>query len=190
MGSVGRIRQGLGTAKCGCGLQESVWDSTCPGIGAFPETCLHSRFQNPIWLKNTLFCPSSIFAPSSPPHHFFASPCHSLYSTTTNERTNAWTIKRTNERWLPHSHVMFMFAHHYWLFAFCIVHLSFGTRSTTTMTTTLKTTTMPMQTPQLLHVALKSSFKIFKCKKTWGNPWNFFFASTHLVHSRFVAMYR
>jgi hypothetical protein len=70
---------------------------------------MHSRFQTPMWLQN-LFCPFFIFAPSSPRHYFFASHCHSLYSTTTYERTN----EQTNERTVtPLFMLCSFFAYHY-----------------------------------------------------------------------------
>jgi hypothetical protein len=70
----------------------------------------------------------------------------------TNQRTNGNSVLLTS---------CSSFAYHYKLFTFYIASLSFDTRSATTMTTTIKTTTMLMTTPPLLHVAQKSSFKIF-----------------------------
>ncbi|SAM06420.1 hypothetical protein [Absidia glauca] len=111
----------------------------------------HSRFQTPIGLQELFFCPSIIFAPSSPRHYFLCLHCHSLHSTPTNERTNERTSKRTNEQTneranertnertvtLTFSRRCLSFAYHYQLFAFCIAPLSFDTRSATAMTTTI-----------------------------------------------------
>jgi hypothetical protein len=94
-----------------------------------------------------LFCS---FFPSS---LLFCLHCHSLYSTTTNEQLN----ERTNGN-SPLLTSSSSFAYQHQLFAFCIVLLSFNARSATTMTTTIKTTTMLMPTPPLLHVAQKGSF--------------------------------
>jgi hypothetical protein len=129
------------------------------------------------------FPPSFTFAPSSPRHHFFASPLSLSFSPRrqSNERMN----ERADERTTGNSPLLTScspFAYHYRLFAFCIVPLSFDTRSATTMTTAIETTTMLMTTPPLLHVAQKGS-KNFHCKKH-GETLEFFFFTTHLVHRR------
>jgi hypothetical protein len=74
----------------------------------------------------------------------------------TNEQTNERTVTLLFSR---HVHLLLTITT---FFAFCIVPLSFGTRSATTMTKTIRTTTMLMTTPPLLHVAQKGSFQNFQ----------------------------
>jgi hypothetical protein len=56
---------------------------------------LHSSFQIPIRLQDLFFCPSFIFAPSSPRQSFFAS---IVIIFTPRRHTNEQTNKQTNER--------------------------------------------------------------------------------------------
>jgi hypothetical protein len=107
--------------------------------------------------KNLLL-PSFIFAPSSP-RHYFLSPNVIFFTPRrqTNERTNARPNERTNGNSVLLTSCS-SFAYHYQLFPFCITPPFFDTRSAKTMTTAIKTTTMLMATPTLLHVAQKGSF--------------------------------
>jgi hypothetical protein len=95
-------------------------------------------------------------------------------------RDDKRTNERVNERTNGNPHLLTScpsFTYHYKLFASCIVSPSFDTRSATTVTTTIKTTTMLMPSPSLLHVAQKGPFKIFKCEKH-GETLEIFFRCT------------
>jgi hypothetical protein len=123
-----------------------------------------SDFWNPYWYlnsdcanKSTYFLATpflcSFFASSSLFIFHRQSLCITNDSTSIERRTNGKSPLLT-----PSS----SFAYHYQLFAFCIVPLSFDTRSATTVTTTIKTTTILMTTSPLPHVAQKGSFQNFQ----------------------------
>jgi hypothetical protein len=57
----------------------------------------HVRLQTPIGLQELFFWPILTFAPSSPRHHFFASPLP-LFSLHDDKRTSERTNEQTKER--------------------------------------------------------------------------------------------
>jgi hypothetical protein len=117
---------------------------------------MHSKFQPPIWLQLFFFVARLDFCSFFPSSSLFC--LHIVILFTPRRQTNERMSKRTNERYLSPSHVMFIFCYPLLNFAFCVVPLSFGTRSATTMTTAIEMTKMLMVTQSLLHVAQKGSF--------------------------------
>ena len=136
------------------------------------NVCLCTLDFKPRFDYKNFFMPVLHFCSFFPSSLLFCLHIVILFSTTTNERTN----ERVNERTIGNSSLLTScssFAYHYQLFAFCIVPLSFPTRSATAMTTAIGTTTMLMATPPLLLVAQKGTFKILKVKNM-GKPSQFF----------------
>jgi hypothetical protein len=125
------------------------------------NVCLCTVHFKPRLAIRFFFLPVLLFCSFFPSSLLFFFHCHSLYSTTSNERANEQTNKRTNGN-SPLFTSSSSFAYHYQLFVFCIAPLSFDTRSATTMTTAIGTTTMLMTTPTLLHVAQKGTFQNFQ----------------------------
>jgi hypothetical protein len=123
------------------------------------NVCLCTLDFKPRFSYKNFFFSVLHFCSFFPSSLLFCLPCHSLYSTTSNERTNKQTVAFLFSR---HSRLLLTITN-FLLFASFLFF--FYTRSATTMTTAIGTTMVLMATPPLLHVAHKDTFKTFKCKK-------------------------